>query len=188
MGFTGVRLFASALPSLTFTHTQPSTKSWRLWMNSGSADRLEGNQFSEDRGNKVRLSRVPAGTGLLLPMEQTAWGEGRGKGQQQANVRAALFINREQGRNSHRFLLFCQRMNVSSGLAASFFFSFCLMFRMHLTSKQEGNSRNEFQFNVANISGAPKALYMSILAEKRWRAKIKNWPPLPSRAEDPRSR
>lgn len=138
MGFTGVRLFASALPSLTFTHTQPSTKSWRLWMNSGSADRLEGNQFSEDRGNKVRLSRVPAGTGLLLPMEQTAWGEGRGKGQQQANVRAALFINREQGRNSHRFLLFCQRMNVSSGLAASFFFSFCLMFRMHLTSKQEG--------------------------------------------------
>lgn len=127
-------------------------------MNSGIADRLEDNSvYSEDQDDKVDLSRVPVGTGLLLTMEQRAWGEGWGKGQQQADVRAALFMNREQGRNSHRFSPFYQRMNVSSGLAASFFFSFCLMFRLHFTSEQEGNSRNEFQFGVANTSGAPKA-------------------------------
>ena len=83
MGFTGVRLFVSALPSLMFTHTQPSTMARWLWMNSGSADRLEGNSvYSEDRGNKVHLSCVPVGTGLLLLMEQKAWEEWRGKGQQ----------------------------------------------------------------------------------------------------------
>ena len=158
-------------------------------MNSGIADTLEDNSvYSEDQDNKVDLSRVPAGTGLLLMTEQRAWGEGWGKGQQQADVRAALFMNREQGRNSHRFSPFYQRMNVSSGLAASFFFSFCLMFRLHFTSKQEGNSRNEFQFGVANTSGAPKALYMRMLVEKRWRATIKNWPPLSSGGEDPHSR
>lgn len=96
-----------------------------LWMNSGSADRLEGNSvYSEDRGNKVHLSCVPVGTGLLLPMEQKAWEEWRGKGQQQADVRAALFMNREQGRNSHRFLLFYQRMNVS--WIGNFIFRFIL--------------------------------------------------------------
>lgn len=107
------------------THTQPSTMARWLWTNPGIADRLEDNSvYSEDQDNKVDLSPVPAGTGLLLMMEQRAWREGQGKGQQQADVRAALFMNREQGRNSHWFSPCYQRMNVF--WIGSFIFLFIL--------------------------------------------------------------
>lgn len=136
-----------------------------------TGDRVEENSVhGEDGEIKVFLSFVPAGTWLFLRTEQRAWGAGGAEGTTAAGRCQGSFAHQEQGARQKFTLVLALLSRGKCLFWINSVFLFILS-EMHFTSKPERNSRNEFQFNAANIYGAPKALYLGMLAEERLKCK-----------------
>ena len=159
MAFTGVCLFVPALPSLTFTHAHSPP----LW--------LDGFRWIQELQTDLRITQfiVKTKTTKLICLvcqwvlgcswrwsrEHGGRGGGKASSRQTSGQLCSWTGSKAEIRTgSHPSIRGWMSL---LDWQLHFFFSFCLMFRLHFTSEQEGNSRNEFQFGVANTSGAPKA-------------------------------
>lgn len=167
MGLTGTQQPTSASPSPMFACTRPSIMAPWVAVKLKTEDRVEDNSIlREDQEIKVFLLLGPGGTWLLLGMEQKV-GEDRSRHMSEQLCSSGTESKTEMTAS----WLFYQRAKVFWRSSTQFFFCFCLMCKVHFTSKQERNSRNEFQLNAANIYWAPKCqaplLYLGMSAGKR---------------------